>query len=668
MMRDFVMRCNSFEVRHRGDGTRYVRSTPGGAARYSAWSSVSATTPAPSPTASAQTAFTGQSVTLTAPTIGTATPSSYQWQEQSGSSWTNLGSASTSNTKSVSSTTRGVRVFRVVITYTSGPPANSGTISISWRPITVVAASSPNDPQSGDASKRTVTLTATADAPSGASYLWQYWNAGSWTSIGGAATTPTRSVSSTTRGTRKYRVEVSHTTATTAQSDPIYVTWDEWAIVSEMLTALQTAVTGDASYTTAQTALLTCMNGGSPPPSPQFTTFDDILSRYTGDTKTKMDTGGACASQATTMFNTVQTLSPSKLAVLKAGNTVYAALLETPHGKQWEAKVGAPYIVKQFAYLLANQPQEPSGASGGSTGFECLPSNGQAPATLQGKLDVLNCLVFDTPHSFWVNQSDELRQRIDTHSWLSYDEDWSCTAFPDVSDAVCRKHDLAFGSLQQFDNSSSITSIGKTWNSRNKALADTKLKADILKYDCQNPSLIGRIFCIIPGGSGRRMLADAMHWGVTMGILIIWPQNEPFWPTMEQEIQDITERPRFVECGSAKVVHNIRGTSEGSTVFTARWSHWNAERGCVDGIPMDYQLCWKPVYIPSIRFPVSGSPNWCKSLADGSPFTFTDEFAGTYHNLSSVDLVIRRVPNLNDIAYGGYFYEQPPFIYRWNER
>ena len=37
----------SFEVLQRGDGTRYVRSTPGGVARYSPSSSVSATTPAP---------------------------------------------------------------------------------------------------------------------------------------------------------------------------------------------------------------------------------------------------------------------------------------------------------------------------------------------------------------------------------------------------------------------------------------------------------------------------------------------------------------------------------------------------------------------------------------------------------------------------------------------
>ena len=488
-----------------------------------------------SPTASALAAFTGQSVTLTAPTIGTATPSSYQWQERSGSSWRNLGSASASATKNVSSTTRGVRVFRVVITYTSGTTANSGTVSISWRPITVVVASSPDDPQSGDASKRTVTLTATADAPSGASYLWQYWNSGSWTNIGSASTSNTKSVSSTTRGTRKYRVEVSHTTtATTAQSDPIYVTWDEWAIVGEMLTALQTAVTGDASYTTAQTALVTCMNGGSPPPSPQFTSFDDILSRYTGDTKTKMDTGGACASQATTVFNTVQTLSRSKLAVLKSGNTVYAALLETPHGRQFEAKVGAPYIVKQFAYLLANQPQEPSGASGASdaptpiqrAGFDCLPYSGRAPDTLQGKLDVLNCLVFDTPHRFWVNSADELKRRIDyryrradgvmvgPHNWLGYDQDWECSYFPDVYISSCRKHDLAYGSLGKFDNATSISQIGKAWNPRNKALADAKLRTDISEYYCQEKRSIDQVLCRIRQRS-RLTIAGFMHWGVS---------------------------------------------------------------------------------------------------------------------------------------------------------
>ena len=58
----------------------------------------------------------------------------------------------------------------------------------------------------------------------------------------------------TTRGTRKYRVVVGHVTALSAESLPAYVTWDEWAIVSDMVTALQAAVSGDAAYTTAQTA------------------------------------------------------------------------------------------------------------------------------------------------------------------------------------------------------------------------------------------------------------------------------------------------------------------------------------------------------------------------------------------------------------------------------
>ena len=55
---------------------------------------------------------------------------------------------------------------------------------------------------------------------------------------------------------------MSHATATSAESLPLYVTWDEWAIVSAMVTALQSAVSGDAAYTGKQTALLRYMNGG----------------------------------------------------------------------------------------------------------------------------------------------------------------------------------------------------------------------------------------------------------------------------------------------------------------------------------------------------------------------------------------------------------------------
>ena len=197
---------------------------------------------------------------------------------------------------------------------------NSAPVIISWRPITVIVEASPDYPESGDATKRTVTLTATTDAPDGATYYqWQQASGSTWTNLGPLTTLNTKTVSFTTRGTRKFRVVVSHATASSAESDPVYVTWDEWAIMGDMLTALQTAVTGDASYTTAQTALVNCMNpdsssgasGASTAPAPLFTSFDDILSQYTGTVKAKMDTGGDCAAQATTMFNRVQTLTRS---------------------------------------------------------------------------------------------------------------------------------------------------------------------------------------------------------------------------------------------------------------------------------------------------------------------------------------------------------------------
>ena len=41
---------------------------------------------------------------------------------------------------------------------------------------------------------------------------------------------------------RKFRVVVSHAVVTVAESAPVYVTWDEWAIVAEMIGELSSAV------------------------------------------------------------------------------------------------------------------------------------------------------------------------------------------------------------------------------------------------------------------------------------------------------------------------------------------------------------------------------------------------------------------------------------------
>jgi len=109
-------------------------------------------------------------------------------------------------------------------------------------------------------------------------------------------------VSSATRGTRKFRVVVSHATAASAQSDPIHVTWDELAIVGDMIGELSTAVASSRDYSRAEAALLNCMNGGLggksrvPTPAPTYTSFDQILSMYASTTKELMEDGGACAA------------------------------------------------------------------------------------------------------------------------------------------------------------------------------------------------------------------------------------------------------------------------------------------------------------------------------------------------------------------------------------
>ena len=270
-----------------------------------------------------QNPFTGQSVTMTAtPPTSRGAVSSYRWQEFSAGQWSNLTSAISS--QSVTSGASGKRIFKVEATYASGKKEDSAWVLIEWKPITVTVTASPDNPESGDATKRVVRLTATADAPSGVTYQWQQGSGNTWTNLDAAATSTTKTVSFSTRGARKFKVLVQHTTASSAESEAIYVTWDEWAIMGDLVTALRTAVTGDATFVSAQTALVTCINTTTPVPTTLYTSFDDILDGYTGETKSKMDAGGACSSEATMMFGKNQDLHRLKLATLKSGSSANA--------------------------------------------------------------------------------------------------------------------------------------------------------------------------------------------------------------------------------------------------------------------------------------------------------------------------------------------------------
>ena len=465
-----------------------------------------------------------------------------------------------------------------------------------------------------DAIMRVVTLTATAEAPLGVFYQWQQGSGNTWTNLASLSTSASYTVSFDTRGTRKFRVVTQHATATASSSESgaIYVTWDEWAILGDMATALRTAVTGDATYTSAQTELVTCINTADPVPTTLYTSFDDILDGYTGETKTKMDSG-ICSSKATAMFTRNQDLHRSKLATLTSGSSatavLYAGLLETPRGSQFGANVADTDTVKRLAYLGATvgvpgSLEEPLyvPASGGRApaprnvtrqqgpGLSCLPTNvNGARLTLSNKLLVLNCLVFDTPHSFWVKgdassrEAKQLKSAIDSpngrFAWLKRG-DWACSSIaPEGPVPSCLKHDVAYASLQKFagdDAGAPIANepdgdeLDEAWNPRNKALADDKLRADILRYGCQDQSgFWGVAMC--------RYLSDETiaNWffdGVTK-------VNHKGWPITNADINDFASDFKFKVCNDPVVptVSGLTASKSGRTITAS----WDFEPGCV---------------------------------------------------------------------------------------
>ena len=59
-----------------------------------------------------------------------------------------------------------------------------------------------------------------------------------------------------------------------------------------------------------------------------------------------------------------------------------------------------------------------------------------------------------------------------------------CTLSPDGALPSCRKHDVAYHSLQKFANTDSSELQDRTWNPRNKVLADAKMWADVFQFGC----------------------------------------------------------------------------------------------------------------------------------------------------------------------------------------
>ena len=559
--------------------------------------------------------FLGQSVSLvaTAPS-SKGEVSRYQWQRWNGSGWSSYGSSSTSSTRTATFSTEGAQTFRVKVTYTSGGQGTSSPVSARWVSI-AHAAYGPHNPDQGG----TVVLTVPiADSPTGTTYQWQRrTGTGSWSNYLTSSASRSQTVSYSTKGTRQFRVRVSYSVGSrtfTETSDEIYVTWGEDRIVLALFDDLDAALfgraagsgdgasgtaatPGNANLASAQTSFLTCVNTGRDEDD-QFDSFYDVLSAYDGAVATTVDSCESRTTSPTRMFSTYKTSVTAELNSLKTSQTLYRDYLASPRGSMLSEGLGSSHLLKLLgsARALSIRGTE-SGASGDAneqppdpepnTGANCVPS--AEPSTLSSKLDTLNCLVFRTPHTFWVNVSADFRDKIDQGKWLG-SGDWVCTLSPDGVLPSCRKHDVAYHSLQMFADTDSSELLDRTWNPRNKALADAKMWADVFHFGCWGGST-GQWICL----NGYKSAANFYFRGVAYF-------NNKGWPVTTHDLDDArahrdededesttgrVSTHAFVDC--EEEVPTVGGVTiqrvNRNEDFRVSWRHVD---GCVDDITIHH--------------------------------------------------------------------------------
>ena len=449
---------------------------------------------------------------------------------------------------------------------------------------------SDDSPDKGDSVRLTVNVT---NAPRGVtpSYSWQEKAGSTWSNLS-SQTTTTYSAVSNEAAVRTFRVTVTY--GNVLVSAEVDVVWEEDEIVYGLVKALEDDLAAETSYKTAETGLLSCVNGGggasgtSAAPSPSFSGIDDLFNRgYTGSNKQTVDN----CDKTHKYFNAVQAAVQQSITDVRGTKDLYDRWFETEQGQTYKADAGKPSLVKKnMKYLADNYGASgmASGAVSGSTGLDCVPET--APITNIGKLRVLDCLIFDTPHSFWRNSGDSstLRSKIGgdetRYNWMG-SGDWECTSWFDLAMPSCKKHDVAYGTLQMIvdpsDNDDTNT-LDETWNPRNKSLADRKGKADIKTHGCQDvnfelPVLLvaaSNAFNLPAMCANKSSLSETYYAG--FGRL-----NHKGWPVSQQDVADgsLSNNPEFIVCVSPQLpqLTNPRATKSGAT----RTLHWTITEGCV---------------------------------------------------------------------------------------
>ena len=164
------------------------------------------------------TTYSNNSVTLSvgAASGGNNISYTYQWYEYNGSSWSTVGTNSTSYTAKGSGQTK---KYYVIVTDKDNQTATANEVSVTWRsPLTIGSISGVTTTYSNNE----VTLTVeTASGGNSSSYTYQWYENGS-TIEGANSTTYTAKGSGVTK---KYTVKVTDADNQTATADPFLVTW-----------------------------------------------------------------------------------------------------------------------------------------------------------------------------------------------------------------------------------------------------------------------------------------------------------------------------------------------------------------------------------------------------------------------------------------------------------
>ena len=168
-----------------------------------------------------------QQITLSATVsdpASAAAPTTYQWQQYTGSAWQNIPGATTATYQYSFSGTAGTYQFRLAATGVGGTAYSDAVTYTAYNAPTV---SSPSvSPTEGPLSQQ-LTLTATVSDPASSvtptTYQWQQYTGSAWQNIGGATTQTYQYAFSGTAGTYQFRLAATGVGGT-AYSDAVTYT------------------------------------------------------------------------------------------------------------------------------------------------------------------------------------------------------------------------------------------------------------------------------------------------------------------------------------------------------------------------------------------------------------------------------------------------------------